>query len=166
MKAEDIYSEYADMVFRYLMCLCHDADVAEELTQETFCRAIQSSFKVREDCKVSTWLCQIAKHVWYQDLEKRRKHTYHPLDEDLAADGDSPEEIVIRAEDKMELFQKVHALKEMEKEVVLLRITGAFAFREIGELFGKSENWARVTFYRAKQKLVASDSGKEKKDEV
>lgn len=166
MKAEDIYSEYADMVFRYLMCLCHDADVAEELTQETFCRAIQSSFKVREDCKVSTWLCQIAKHVWYQDLEKRRKHTYHPLDEDLAADGDSPEEIVIRAEDKMELFQKVHALKETEKEVVLLRITGAFAFREIGELFGKSENWARVTFYRAKQKLVASDSGKEKKDEV
>ncbi len=166
MKAEDIYSEYADMVFRYLMCLCHDADVAEELTQETFCRAIQSSFKVREDCKVSTWLCQIAKHVWYQYLEKRRKHTYHPLDEDLAADGDSPEEIVIRAEDKMELFQKVHALKETEKEVVLLRITGAFAFREIGELFGKSENWARVTFYRAKQKLVASDSGKEKKDEV
>ena len=166
MKAEDIYSEYADMVFRYLMCLCQDADVAEELTQETFCRAIQSSFKVREDCKVSTWLCQIAKHVWYQDLEKRRKHTYHPLDEDLAADGDSPEEIVIRAEEKMELFQKVHALKETEKEVVLLRITGAFAFREIGELFGKSENWARVTFYRAKQKLVASDSGKEKKDEV
>ena len=166
MKAEDIYSEYADMVFRYLMCLCHDADVAEELTQETFCRAIQSSFKVREDCKVSTWLCQIAKHVWYQDLEKRRKHTYHPLDEDLAADGDSPEEIVIRAEEKMELFQKVHALKETEKEVVLLRITGAFAFREIGELFGKSENGARVTFYRAKQKLVASDSGKEKKDEV
>ena len=166
MKAEDIYSEYADMVFRYLMCLCHDADVAEELTQETFCRAIQSSFKVREDCKVSTWLCQIAKHVWYQDLEKRRKHTYHPLDEDLAADGDSPEEIVIRAEEKMELFQKVHALKETEQEVVLLRITGAFAFREIGELFGKSENWARVTFYRAKQKLVASDSGKEKKDEV
>ena len=60
----------------------------------------------------------------------------------------------------------MHALKETEKEVVLLRITGAFAFREIGELFGKSENWARVTFYRAKQKLVASDSGKEKKDEV
>ena len=71
MKADEIYSEYADMVFRYLMCLCHDADMAEELTQETFCRAIQSSFKVRDDCKVSTWLCQIAKHVWYQELEKR-----------------------------------------------------------------------------------------------
>lgn len=166
MKAEDIYSEYADMVFRYLMCLCHDADMAEELTQETFCRAIQSSFKVRENCKVSTWLCQIAKHVWYQELEKRRKHMHHPLDEDLAADADSPDEIVIRAEEKMELFQKVHALKETEKEVVLLRITGAFAFREIGELFGKSENWARVTFYRAKQRLVSSGRGKEKEDEV
>lgn len=166
MKADEIYSEYADMVFRYLMCLCHDADMAEELTQETFCCAIQTSFKVRDDCKVSTWLCQIAKHVWYQELEKRRKHTHHPLDEELAADGDSPEEIIIRAEEKMELFQKVHALKETEKEVVLLRITGAFAFQEIGELFGKSENWARVTFYRAKQKLVSSGRGKEKKDEV
>ena len=166
MKAEDIYSEYADMVFRYLMCLCHDADMAEELTQETFCRAIQTSFKVRDDCKVSTWLCQIAKHVWYQEVKKRRKNTLHPLDEELAADGDSPEEIMIRAEDKMELFRWVHALKETEKEVVLLRITGAFAFREIGELFGKSENWARVTFYRAKQKLISSGQGKEKKDEV
>ena len=154
MKADEIYSEYADMVFRYLMCLCHDADMAEELTQEAFCRAIQSSFKGRDDCKGSTWLCQIAKHVWYQELEKRRKHTHHPLDEGLTAGGGSPEEIMIRAEDKMELFRRVHALKETEKEVVLLRITGAFAFREIGELFGKSENWARVTFYRAKQKLV------------
>ena len=166
MKADEIYSEYADMVFRYLMCLCHDADMAEELTQETFCRAIQSSFKVRDDCKVSTWLCQIAKHVWYQELEKRRKHTHHPLDEGLTAGGGSPEETMIRAEDKMELFRRVHALKETEKEVVLLRITGAFAFREIGELFGKSENWARVTFYRAKQKLISSGQGKEKKDEV
>ena len=166
MKADEIYSEYADMVFRYLMCLCHDADMAEELTQETFCRAIQTSFKVRDDCKVSTWLCQIAKHVWYQELEKRRKHTHHPLDEGLTASGGSPEEIMIRAEDKMELFRRVHALKETEKEVVLLRITGAFAFREIGELFGKSENWARVTFYRVKQKLISSGQGKEKKDEV
>ena len=157
---------FAPSSVSYLGCLCHDADMAEELTQETFCRAIQSSFKVRDDCKVSTWLCQIAKHVWYQELEKRRKHTHHPLDEGLTAGGGSPEEIMIRAEDKMELFRRVHALKETEKEVVLLRITGAFAFREIGELFGKSENWARVTFYRAKQKLISSGQGKEKKDEV
>lgn len=154
MKADRIYSEYADMVFRYLMCLCHDADMAEELTQETFCRAIQSSFQVRENCRVSTWLCQIAKHVWYQELDKRKKNAYCSLDEELISNIDSPEEIVIRAEEKMELFRRVHALKEAEKEVVLLRMTGAFTFREIGDLFGKSENWARVTFYRAKQKLV------------
>lgn len=166
VKAEDIYSEYADIVFRYLMCLCHDPDLAEELTQETFCRAIQASFQVRENCRVSTWLCQIAKHVWCQELDRRRRHEHQPLDEKLASGEDSPEELVIRREEKMELFRKVHALKELEKEVVLLRITGAFAFREIGELFGRSENWARVTFYRAKQKLVSGSGGKEKKDEV
>ena len=166
MRADDIYSEYADIVFRYLMCLCHDADLAEEMTQETFCRAIQASFQVREDCRVSTWLCQIAKHVWYQELDRRRRHSHQPLDEDIVFQGDSPEEMLIQAEDRMELFRRVHALKEVEKEVVLLRITGEFAFREIGELFGRSENWARVTFYRAKQKLMADCGGKEKKDEV
>ena len=57
-------------------------------------------------------------------------------------------------EEKMDLFRKVHVLDETAKEVVLLRVTGAFSFKEIGELFGKNENWARVTYYRAKQKIV------------
>ena len=166
MKMDDIYSEYADMVFRYLMSLCHDIDIAEEMMQETFCRAIQSSFTVRADCKVSTWLCQIAKHVWYQELEKKKKYVYCPLDENLPSDELSMENQVIQTAEKMELFKNVHALNETEKEVVLLRLTGAFTFREIGEVFEKSENWARVTFYRAKQKLISKMNGKENKNEV
>ena len=154
---EDIYVEYVDMVFRYLMSLCHDADIAEELTQETFLRAIQKSFQVKDNCKVSSWLCQIAKYVWYQELEKRRKHPYYPLDERIVSKEEALEDKVLYTEEKMALFKKIHQLKEIEKEIVLLRVTGEFTFKEIGELFEKSENWARVTFYRAKQKLISSE---------
>ena len=162
---EELYKKYVDLIFRYLMSLCHDVDLAEELTQETFFRAIQSSFKVQENCKVSSWLCQIAKHVWYQELEKRKKYSFQPLDESIVSEKDSPEETAIHTGEKMILYRKIHELKEVEKEVVLLRITGEFSFKEIGEIFKKSENWARVTFYRAKQKLISSGR-KENQDEV
>ena len=76
------------------------------------------------------------------------------LNEKLASSGADLSETVSIREEKMELFRKVHILDETAKAVVLLRLTGAFSFREIGDIFGKNENWARVTFYRAKQKLV------------
>ncbi len=85
--------------------------------------------------------------------EVRRKGTSE-LNEKLASSGADLSETVSIREEKMELFRKVHILDETAKEVVLLRLTGAFSFREIGDIFGKNENWARVTFYRAKQKLV------------
>lgn len=144
--------EYASFVFKYLMSLCGDARVAEELTQETFYRAIRSSNRFDGRCKVSTWLCQIAKHIWYQELDKRRRRKEEPLWEN-EADG-SLENDYCRKEQTMEVMKAVHILEEGPKEVFLLRITGGFSFREIGEICGKNENWARVTFYRAKQKII------------
>lgn len=148
------YREYAQTVYRFLMSLCYDDETAEELTQETFYQAVRCADKYDGTCKVSTWLCQIAKHLWYRELEKRKKKSTKPLDEKMPSDRKMPDEELCVREEKMELFRKVHILDETAKEVVLLRVTGAFSFREIGELFGKNENWARVTFYRAKQKIV------------
>lgn len=148
------YREHAQTVYRFLMSLCYDSETAEELTQETFYQAVRCVDKYDGTCRLSTWLCQIAKHLWYRELDRRKKRGTKPLDDDMLS-GQKPldEELCIR-EEKMELFRKVHVLDETAKEVVLLRVTGAFSFREIGELFGKNENWARVTFYRAKQKIV------------
>lgn len=154
MDMDAIYREYADPVFKYLMTLCRDEDTAQELTQETFYQAVRSVGRYDGRCKVSTWLCQIAKHLWYQELERRRRKGTSELNEKLASSGADLSETVSIREEKMELFRKVHILDETAKEVVLLRLTGAFSFREIGDIFGKNENWARVTFYRAKQKLV------------
>ena len=151
---EEVYRQYAQQVYRYLFSLCHDEALAEELTQETFYQAVKSAEKYDGSCKVSTWLCQIAKHLWYQELDRRKRKGTSQLDENLVSPKAALEEELCIREEKMELFRKVHVLEETAKEVVLLRLTGEFSFREIGDIFGKNENWARVTFYRAKQKLV------------
>lgn len=148
------YREYAVMVYKYLLSLCYEEELAEELTQETFYQAVRSVDRYDGSCKVSTWLCQIAKHLWYREMERRKRKGTSELTADMESLEKPVEEQLLVKEEKMELFRKVHVLDEISKEIVLLRVTGAFSFKEIAELFGKNENWARVTYYRAKQKLL------------
>lgn len=146
-----VYKEYASQVYKYLLSLCHNEDMAEEMTQETFCRAVKSIKNYDGSCKLYVWLCQIAKHVWYGELEKKKKSTCL-LDENLSDKTDVENDAVLQNE-KMELFKAMQRLDPIRREVVYLRLTGEFSFKEIGEILGQSESWARVTFYRAKQKL-------------
>ncbi|MGX4600045.1 RNA polymerase sigma factor [Faecalimicrobium sp. JNUCC 81] len=155
---DGIYKKYAQMVFRYLMSLCNEEQLAEELTQETFYRAIKSSNKYNGTCKISTWLCQIAKHIWYQELDKRNRKRTYELNDEIPSTNANVEESICLKENKMELMKQIYKLEQTSKEVVILRITGAFSFKEIGEIFNKNENWARVTFYRAKQKIGKGES--------
>lgn len=148
------YREYAVMVYKFLLSLCYEEELAEELTQETFYQAVRSVDRYDGSCKVSTWLCQIAKHLWYREMERRKRKGTSELTADMESLEKLVEEQLLVKEEKMELFRKVHVLDEISKEIVLLRVTGAFSFKEIAELFGKNENWARVTYYRAKQKLL------------
>lgn len=148
------YREYAVMVYKFLLSLCYEEELAEELTQETFYQAVRSVDRYDGSCKVSTWLCQIAKHLWYREMERRKRKGTSELTADMEPLEKPVEEQLLVKEEKMELFRKVHVLDEISKEIVLLRVTGAFSFKEIAELFGKNENWARVTYYRAKQKLL------------
>lgn len=148
------YREYAVMVYKFLLSLCYEEELAEELTQETFYQAVRSVDRYDGSCKVSTWLCQIAKHLWYREMERRKRKGTSELTADMESLEKPVEEQLLVKEEKMELFRKVHVLDEISKEIVLLQVTGAFSFKEIAELFGKNENWARVTYYRAKQKLL------------
>lgn len=140
LDTDDIYNEYVELVYKFLISLCNDVDTAEELTQETFYRAIKSAKRYNGTCKVSTWLCQIAKHVWYQEIDKRKRKQTSVLDDNIVSERLSLEEKLCLKVEKMELIKAVHILEETAKEVVLLRITGAFSFKEIGEIFNKNEN--------------------------
>ncbi|WP_313162665.1 sigma-70 family RNA polymerase sigma factor [Sedimentibacter sp.] len=153
---DELYNEYFQTVFKYLFCLTHDVDLSEELTQETFCQAIKTYDKFRGDCKISVWLCQISKHLWYKELNKRKKNISYPIDEisDSLESKEHVESLILINESKVELFQKLQSLDEKTREVMYLRLTGELSFKEIGEILNKNETWARVTFYRAKQKLA------------
>ncbi len=147
---EEIYKSYAMTVYKYLLSMTHDEDLSEELTQETFYQAIRTIDRYDESCRISTWLCSIAKNVLITWRRKNRQH------EELN-DWDNPvqpeQEETIQAEERVILIRRIHDLQEPAREVVYLRVFGELSFREIGEIFGKSENWARVTFYRGKEKL-------------
>ena len=155
---KQIYEQYFETVYKYLFCLTRNSDISEELTQETFYRAVKKIHTFKGDCKISVWLCQIAKNLWYDECRKNRKNLKTSEDTFLEIqNSDVTEEKVIQNEEKMALYKKLQKLDEKTREVIYLRITGELSFKEIGTILNQTENWARVTFYRGKQKLKEGD---------
>ena len=152
---DEIYRRHAQTVYKFLLAQCHNPDLAEELTQETFYQAVRSIDRFDGSCKLSSWLCQIAKHLWYRHLQKRRREAPVPEEgEDaLLPPAPSAEEGVLEREAHLSLLRQIHALPEERRELVYLRIYGGLSFREIGDVLGRTETWARVTFYRCKETL-------------
>lgn len=152
---EELYKEYSKLVYNYLYGLCKQKEIAEELTQDTFYKAIKNVAKFRNDCKVSTWLCQIAKNIWIDYLNNEKKAKIIPFDdniENLFIEKTLENDLEERTE-IIDLYKQIHKLDEKTKEVCLLRIRGELSFKEIGEILGKTEEWARITYYRGKIKL-------------
>ena len=160
---EEVYKQYSNTVYKYLFCLTGKEEIAEDLTQETFAIAIKQINKFRRDCKISVWLCQIAKHLWYKELKKSKKNkniSINDLNEEIE-EAQTTEDIICEKEEKLKLFKDMQKLDEQSKEVMYLRMVGNLNFIEIGEILGKTPNWARVTFYRAKQKIrEVNENGK------
>ncbi|OYO76066.1 RNA polymerase sigma-70 factor (ECF subfamily) [Lachnotalea glycerini] len=151
---EKIYCEYIELVYKYLLCLTGDACMAEELSQETFYQAIKGIDRFRGECKISVWLCQIGKNLWYKELRSKNRNAI-PLDDIIEMNSDdSVEDYYILNSEKIELFMSLQCLDSISREVVYLRITGELSFAQIGKILGKSENWARVSFYRSKLKIM------------
>lgn len=158
---ETIYREHAQTVYKFLLAQCRDPDLAEELTQETFYQAVRSIERFDGSCKLSVWLCQIAKHLWYQQLRKRQKEPV-PLETVPEMPTPSVEDGLLEREGRLALLRLIHDLPEPQREVVYLRVFGVLSFQEIGDVLGRTENWARVTFYRSKEKLRNGGAGNEK----
>lgn len=155
MDMEEICKEYYQTVYKYIVSITGgNQDLAEELTQETFYRAIKSIGKFRGDCKMSTWLCQIAKYTFYQHLDKKNRKPEISMDDaiELVA-KEQIENDYIANDNKLNIFKEIQKLTGPAKDVMMLRISGELSFSEIGEILGKSENWARVVFYRGKQTI-------------
>ncbi len=146
---EKLFIDNRDFIFKYLMKLTKDSSLAEELTQETFFRAYMNYSSLRDKEKASVWLCQIAKNTYFAVYNENKKRNSY--ENDLS--DENVEDAFIQKEISREALACLHQLEEPYKEVFMLSVFGGFSFKEISSLFGKSESWARVTFYRAKQKL-------------
>jgi len=144
---EDLYNDYADDVYNYIFSLCKNSHIAEDITSETFMKAIMAIDKFNGDCEVRVWLCQIAKNTYYSLARKSKFTTEMP--EDLPS-SDNLEHMLISKTQAFEVHKLLHNLTEPYKEVFSLRVFSELSFAEIGALFGKPVGWARVTFHRAK----------------
>lgn len=151
----EIYIKYSKIVYKYIFCLTKNEDTAEEITQDTFLVAVKNIDKFKGECKISTWLCQIAKYLWYKELRKVKKVKFEELEKLKESDIfiETVEENIIRKEEKIELLKKLQKLDEKTRNVMNLRLFVNLNYEEIGLVLNKSANWARVTFFRGKEKL-------------
>jgi len=150
---EKLFEENREFIFKYLMKMTRNVSLSEELTQETFFRAYMNYASLRNKEKASVWLCQIAKntyYAWYN--EQKKKATIDDLD--IISDSKTLEDEYVQKELSQKALLCLHELDEPYKEVFMLSVFGGFSLKDISSIFGKSESWARVTFYRAKQKLL------------
>lgn len=155
---EEIYRQNAKIVYRYLYALSKDKELAEDLTQETFLRAFLAIDSFDGSCKLSTWLCQIGKHLLYQAWEKQKREIPTSWDDpppgsESVVHRDAAGEAIARIE-LAEVLEEMNSLPPAMREVIYLRAISGLSYREIGQMLGKSENWARVTFYRGKEILL------------
>ena len=149
---QEVYNLYFRDVYRYALSLCRNESVAEEITQETFFKALAKLDSFDGRCKVSVWLCQIAKNT-YISICRRNKHLENNSHAELTPSNGNIEEIIFDKETAFAIHKVLHTLEEPYKEVFSLRTFGELSFKQIAELFKKTETWARVTYHRARLKI-------------
>ncbi len=160
MEIEKIYQEYFATVYRYILALCRDPIIAEEITQEAFAKAVLKVGGFRGDCDIRVWLCQIAKNEYFQYLKKQKRRgelmTNQTEDLEVCAVSEEgiPEKEVVAKETSLRVQKLLHTLEEPYKEVFYMRTYGEMSFKDIGVIFEKTESWARVTYHRARKKIM------------
>lgn len=153
MDFKEVYDLHEKQVYRYLLTLCHDEYLAEELTQETFYRAFQQIKNFQGKCSLYTWLCQISRNTLI-NYRKRKGNLTIELEPDASIDVKSVESLLIQKDQAIQIHKALHQMKEPYKEVFTLKVFGELKYREIADIFGKTEAWAKVSYYRAKEQLL------------
>ena len=157
---EKIYIRYFNDVFLFLKKLSKDESVAEEITSETFFKAMRSIDTFRGETDVRVWLCQIAKNCYFSHLKKQQR--IETMDDmDFPDTQDTIEERIAKQCDAMQIHRLLHHLEEPYKEVFMLRVFGELSFKQIADIFQKTDNWACVTYHRARNKILSQMEDKD-----
>ena len=151
---EDMYQRFFKDVYLFVFSISKDRQIAEDITQETFFKALKEIKHFRGDCSVKSWLCQIAKNLYISQMRKKGTISFEAMDVvPNQVSGTNIEHEYIQKEDALSVYKVLHLLNEPYKEIFLLRTLGDLSFKEIGDIFHKTESWARVTYHRARLKI-------------
>ncbi len=151
---EVLLAEY-EAVYRYTLSICQNENDANDITQETFLKALWSAKGFKGNCSLYTWLCTIAKNLWINKCKKSNRESYlEDTENDICSHDISLEEMLSKKDMSKRIHKVIHTLDEPYKEIFTLRVFGELAFSDIGELFSKTESWARVTYHRAKKMII------------
>ena len=151
MDFEEIYRKYFKDVYLYMLAVARDSDMAEEITQETFFKAMKEIKNFKGNCSVKSWICQIARNLYIDQMRKKKIFSLDEVKE--AAANTDIEEAMIDKNQAISIYRILHFLEEPYKEVFTLRVLGELSFKEIADIFQKNESWARVTYHRARLKI-------------
>lgn len=157
---EELYKIHYSQVYKYVLKLCKDEIIAEEITQETFFKVLKNLAGFKGQCKFSVWVCQIAKNTYFTYLKKNRMFSEIPIDACPSETESGPENLIADKDMSLRIHKILHDMEEPYREVFWMRIFGELSFREIACIHKKSESWARVTYHRAKIRI------KEKLNEI
>ena len=148
---EKICNQHYKYVKSYALSLCLNETMAKDITQETFYNAIKKIDTFKNDCKIETWLCSIAKNIFLN--QKRKKQTENILDYPNLVSNSNIEEDTIKNESVKRILAEAVKLETPYKEVFYMKSLGDMPYSSIANVFGKTENWARVTYFRSKKQI-------------
>lgn len=158
---EEVYVQYFQIVYKYVLYLTNgDKTVSEDITSETFAIAVEKINTFKGKCKISVWLCQIAKFLYFKEVKRNKKIKFEDINE--LCQSENFEDDLIEQEDKKKVFNDIERLDKDTKNVIYMRVIGNFTFEEIAKLTGKTANWARVKYFRGKEKLKEGNKDEER----
>lgn len=158
---EEVYVQYFKIVYKYLLYLSKGNEaVSEEITSETFAIAVEKINTFKGKCKISVWLCQIAKFLYYKEVKRNNKIKFEDITE--ICQSENFEDNLIELEDKRKVLKDIETLDKDTKNVIYMRVIGNFTFEEIAKITGKTANWARVKYFRGKEKLKEENRDEER----
>lgn len=152
---QEIYEKYAQPVYRFLLSLSGNEDLAEELLQETFYQALTHIERFEGRCSLYTWLCQIGKNAWLRECRRSKRYSEVCWEDLKLPDSTpSPEAQAIARDEYRRARRALQKLEEPYRDVFILHALGGVRLKEIAAVYGKSESWARVTYFRARQQIA------------
>lgn len=152
---QQVYEEYARPVYKFLLSLAANEDLAEELLSETFYSALKNIDKFEGRCSMYTWLCQIGKNLWLKECRRNKKIREMGSLVILTDRSEAcVEDTFVKEETYRTILEIIRTMDEVYRDVFILHAIGDVKLKEIAAMYGKSESWARVTYFRAKQYIL------------